>query len=64
MMQHSPLIKADKLKKDSIKVESRRIRARVAKSKIICQKKEIFKEKLEEKFKKFFFRTHKEVRSI
>lgn len=61
MKQHSPIEKSAKLKKMSIMNDSRQQMTKISKFSIVKQKKEYYQQKLDEKFKKLFFRQGKKV---
>lgn len=61
MKAHSPVQKLEKIKIISIKNETRRNITKIARSTILNLKKKTYKEKIEEKFKKFDMRIRKNV---
>jgi len=61
---HSPIERSANQKRLIVKNDSRRQVTKSAKSYLIRTKKEYFQHKLEEKFKKYFFRQGKSVQVI
>ena len=59
MKPHSPEEKSKKIRSESAKKESRRLQSQIAKRQIVIRKKENIEKKLEEKYKKYFYRSQK-----
>lgn len=59
MKPHSPEEKFKKIRSESLKKQCRRLQSQIAKRQIITSKKEKIEKKLEEKYKKYFYRSQK-----